>query len=195
MRTTGITNSISGLLIAVTLPLFYGCTSKKYAIELSENLSTNIDTLQEGLPSLEGELIYNPDIITKLYEKGGSLLSAKWNSRDKIAQMIYAIRNASEDGLNPDDYHLQDIESLAEKIVYSESVEVDDVGRLELLLTDSFLLLSSHLAAGKTDPETIDPQWKASRRIVRKDWDTFIDSTLNSNNIIETLQNLTPKHP
>ena len=194
MRTTGITNSISGLLIAVAVPLFYGCTSNKYARELSENLSTSIDTLQEELPSLEGELIYNPDIIAKLYEKGGSLLSARWNSRDKIARMITAIRNASEDGLNPNDYHLQDIESLAEKIVYSENVEVDDVGRLELLLTDSFLLLSSHLSAGKTDPETIDPQWKASRRMARKDRDAFIDSTLNSSNIIETLQNLAPKH-
>jgi len=194
MRATGIINSFSSLLITVTVPIFCGCTSNKFARELSENLSTNIDTLQEKIPAFEGELIYNPDIITRLYEKGGSLLSAKWNSRDRIAQMITAIRKASEDGLNPDDYHLQDIESLTEKIVYSENVEVDDVGRLELLLTDSFLLLSSHLSAGKTDPETIDPQWKASRRMARKNRDTFIDSTLNSNNIIGTLQNLTPKH-
>ncbi len=109
--------------------------------------------------------------------------------------MISAIRNASEDGLNPDDYHLQDIESLAEKIAYSNEAGADDIGRLELLLTDSFLLLSSHLSAGKTDPVTIDPRWKASRRIVRNDWEAFIDSSLNSDNISGSLEALAPKHP
>jgi murein L,D-transpeptidase YcbB/YkuD len=195
MRTTRITNSISGLLFVLIVLLFWTCASNKFARELSENPATIVDTLQDESSGLKEKTIYNRDIITTVYEKGKSFLSAKWNNRDKITQMISAIRNISEDGLNPDDYHLQEIERLTEKIAYSENIEVDDIGRLELLLTDSFKLLTSHLSTGKTDPETIDPQWKASRRIARKDWGNFIDSTLNSNDIIETLQNLTPGHP
>ena len=194
MRTTGITNSITCLLIAVTIPLFSACTSRKFTRDLSESLTTNIDTLNAESHALKPEAILNPDIITLLYEKGGELLSPKWNSRDKISQMITAIHNASLDGLNPDDYHHTEIESLTQKIVSSDKVNVEDAGRLDLLLTDSFLLLSSHLSVGKTDPETIDPQWHASRRLIRKDWEKFIDSTLNSNNIIGALQNLAPGH-
>src|SRR5512140_2277247 len=105
MRTTGITKSFTCLLIAITIPVLSGCTSRKFTRELSESLTTNIDTLNAESHALKGEQILNPDIITLLYEKGGELLSAKWNSRDKIAQMITAIHNASLDGLNPDDYH------------------------------------------------------------------------------------------
>jgi len=108
--------------------------------------------------------------------------------------MLFAIRNVLQDGLQPDDYHLSVIEKLTTKIISSDPAEVEDIAQLELLLTDAFLLLSTHLAAGKTDAETIDPQWKASRRTVRLDWKSFIDSTLQSNNITENLGNLTPKH-
>jgi len=195
MLTTKITNSISGLLFVIVFSLVCTCTSEKFAGNSSENPATITDTLKSESSGVTTEVIYEPDILTKLYEKGKGLLSAKWNSRDKIEQMISAIRNASYDGLNPDDYHLRDIEQLAEKIAYSDNIGIDDIGKLEFMLTDSFRLLSSHLSVGKTDPETIDPQWKASRRIARKDWGTFIDSTLNRNkNINEILQGLTPVH-
>lgn len=194
MRTTWITNSIPGLLIALIITLSYACSSRKFEQKLAENPTSNIELLKGRSPEFDLELNYIPDIITMFYEKWGNLLSAKWKSRDKIAQMISSIRNASVDGLNPDDYHLQEIERLAEKIAFSDNVEIEDISKLEQLLTDSFMLLSMHLTAGKTDPEIIDPQWKASRRIVKKDWEGFIDSTLNSNDIIETLQNLAPEH-
>ncbi len=174
--------------------IFYRCASVSYNKVLSDKLKTDIEILKVDPPVIEGKLIYNPDIITQLYEKGGNLLSVKWGSRDKIAQMLFAIRNVLQDGLQPDDYHLSVIEKLTTKIISSDLAEVEDMAQLELLLTDAFLLLSAHLATGRTDAETINPQWKASRRTVRLDWKSFIDSTLQSNNITENLENLTPKH-
>jgi hypothetical protein len=105
--------------------------------------------------------------------------------------MLFVLHNINREGLHPEDYHLSAIEKLADKIILSEEAEVGDIARLELLLTDSFLLLSAHLATGKTDAETIDPQWRASRRALTIDWEKFIDSTLN-NCIVENLQMLTP---
>jgi len=127
-------------------------------------------------------------MITLLNEKAGDLLSPRWAHGDKIARMITAIQNVQADGLNPDDYHLPDIEKLTERIILSDEPAAEDIGRLELMLSDAFLLLSSHLAAGKTDPAIIDPEWKALRRNLRQNWQSFIDSTLNTNNIAETLQ-------
>ncbi|MGB8492561.1 MAG: L,D-transpeptidase family protein [Bacteroidales bacterium] len=182
------------ILIVTAAAILSGCTSRRFLKELSDNLKTNIDTLGSNPPVLDGTRIYNPDIITRLYAKAGNLLSPMWDSREKISQMITAIRNAELEGLNPEDYHLTDIEVLAEKIVSSGKARADDVGKLELLLTDSFLLLSSHLSAGKIDPETVDPQWSASRRTVRQDWSYAIDSTLNSNDIAGALLKLAPRH-
>lgn len=186
--------SFSGFLIVVMISLLYGCTARRLKNELSENLKANLDTLNQISPEVGGKPIYNPDIITQLYEKGGNLLSAKWDSRDKIAQMISAIRNSSLDGLNPDDYHLPEIELLARKIVSSDKTEAEDISHLEFLMTDAFVLLASHLSEGKTNPETINPQWNVSRRKLKQNWSSFIDSTLNTDNIAGTLQSLTPGH-
>ena len=186
---------LPSIILAITIAsALEGCVSSRYSKELSDDLTTEIKTLQEEAPVIEGEVIHNPDVITQLYEKGGTLLSAKWNNVDKITQMMSAIRSASQEGLRPEDYHLSDIEKLTDRIISSDEVRTEDIASLELLLTDAFLVFSSHLAAGKTDPETIDPQWKVVRRTIRQNWDSFIDSTLMSGYIFETLHNLSPAH-
>lgn len=194
MQIERMTRSYNSLLIAVIISLFWGCSSDRSEKELSYILRTYIDTLKTKPSLLDGKPIYNPDIITKLYEKDGILLSAKWKERDNISQMITSIRNATREGLNPDDYHFQEIEKLAEKTLLTDKVDVKEIARLDLLLTDAFVLLSSHIAEGKTDPDTIYPQWSISRRKVIPDWNNFVDSTLKSKNIAEALQDLTPRH-
>lgn len=184
----------SMVFITIFLIAFDGCSHRTYKIELPLKLLPVGEITEEELPVDNGVLIGATDIITQLYEKSDKLLSATWNSRENLNQMLFVLHNVYREGLNPEDYHLSAIEELADKIVLSEEAEVIDISRLELLLTDSFLLLSTHLAAGKTDAETIDPQWKASRRVPTINWGKFADSTLLNNRIIENLQKLTPAH-
>ena len=188
-------NLFMNLMIAVFISLIIGCSSKGPKDRLSDNLNASFKSFWQDSLITKDKALFNRDIILKLYKRGGSILSTKWNSRIKIDQMISAIHNASQDGLNPYDYHLRDIESLVEKLSLSKKVKVNEVIRLELLLTDSFLLLAYHLSIGKTDPETIYPEWDITRRNTGLIWDKLIDSVLISKDIIEALQNLTPKHP
>src|SRR4030043_1060084 len=181
-------------LIATISILENGCGQWAYKEELPEKLTIINEIIHEGPPVVDGSIICNPDIITQLYEKSEKLLSVIWKSRENLDQMLFVLHNIYQEGLNPENYHLSVIEKLADKIILSDEVEVVDIARLELLLTDAFLLLSAHLAVGKTDAETIDPQWKASRRALNIDWGKFIDSTLQNNCIIENLQKLTPRH-
>ena len=184
----------SVVIIAVITTLYNGCSPWAYKKEFPEKLVVIKEIIKEEIAVIDGYRLYNPDIIAQLYEKSEKLLSEIWERRENIDQMLFAIRNVSMDGLHPEDYHLSLIEKLAQKIILSDSVDIIDIAKLELLLTDSFLLLSAHLAGGKTDAETIDPKWKAARRLVRMDLDKFIDSTLQNKRIIEGLQKLTPKH-
>jgi len=184
----------SGILITIFAALFYGCGKWAYKEELPEKLTIINELIQDKPTAAEKTIICNPDVITQLYEKSEKLLSVVWNSRENLEQMLFVLHNVNLEGLNPQDYHLSAIEKLADKIILSEMVEVADIARLELLLTDSFLLLSSHLAVGKIDAVTIDPQWKASRRALMIDWEKFKDSTLKDSRIIKNLQLLTPGH-
>jgi murein L,D-transpeptidase YcbB/YkuD len=182
------------VLMAAIATLLAGCGRWAHNPKHPEKLVVIKEIVEEDMPVLEGETLYNPDIIAQLYSKSENLLSVIWERRENIDQMLYAIRNVKVDGLNPEDYHLSSIEELAQKIIASDTANIKDIAYLELLLTDSFLLLSTHLAGGKTDSETIDPQWRASKRIVRLDLLGFIDTTLHNNRILKGLQELTPKH-
>ncbi len=176
----------SGILIVAVTSVFNGCGNWVKLKSFNE--------IKERLPVAEGIVIYNTDVVTQLYEKSEKHLSSKWKSRENIDQMLFVLRNAYRDGFHPEDYHLSEIEKLADKIILSGKVDDGDIARLELLLTDSFLHLSMNLATGKTDAGIIDPQWKASRRALSIDWGNFIDSTLLKNHIIVNLQKLTPRH-
>lgn len=165
-----------------------------YKKKLSEILRNKIEALDKDTASMDGKPIYQPDMISHLYEKGGKYLTAKWSKRENIDQLLDFIRNAHHEGLNPDDYHISIIESLMARIIDSPTASMDDVAQLELMLTDAFLLLSSHLAGGKTDQLTIDPNWHAARRGLNIEWNNYIDSTLKINKVNETLHKLTPNH-
>ncbi len=184
----------SSILVLVLALLSAGCSPGPSRKEVSDNLQANISLLQNEPPVIEGSLVYNPTLVTMLYQKGERYLSPRWDSRENIEQMIAAIRNSGSEGLNPEDYHLSAIEELAGNIGYSDAVSAPDIARLEILLTDALLLLSAHLSRGKINSESIDPQWKAARRTLRVNLEEFVDSILSNGRIAESLTYLTPRH-
>jgi murein L,D-transpeptidase YcbB/YkuD len=184
----------AGVLIASSVALFNGCGQWAYKMESPGAPVVAKVIIMEDPPVADDTMVSKNDLITRLYQKSEYLLSGTWKSKQNLDQMFFVLRNVYLEGLNPEDYQFSSIEELAEKIILSEKAEFDDIVRLELLLTDAFLLLSSHLAMGKTDAETIDPQWRASGRGVTMDRIGFIDSTLQNNRIFANLKKLTPGH-
>lgn len=186
---------MTGVFLLFTITSFlFGCTQKVKKKVLSEKLKEKIEVLQEEVPLLDTVHIYNTDIIAQLYQQSGKLMSAKWSNRKNIDQLLEFIRQIDQEGLNPEDYHLTLIENLTTKIVTEKNATLEEIADFELILTDAFLTLSSHLAGGKLDAESIDPQWKAIRRNLDIEWEVFIDSTLRYNKVKETLNRLTPNH-
>lgn len=61
-------------------------------------------------------------------------------------------------GLRAADYHLGAVNRLADDDRAGALVD------LELALSDAFVMLASHLLAGRLNPESLDPEWFASRR-------------------------------
>lgn len=112
-----------------------------------------------------GELLCGSLVLPRFYGLRG--FSPCWITDNGVTKqalhLVQAIRGAEFEGFNPQDYHLGVIESLLKKLhnpnVKTASIPVENMLELELLLTDAFFLYSSHLTAGRVNPETIHTEW------------------------------------
>ncbi|MCJ7499499.1 L,D-transpeptidase family protein [bacterium] len=103
---------------------------------------------------------------------------------------LESLRKAGKEGLDPEDYHLSRILSLISQIKTGASDLRGLLVDLDLLLTDSYLVYSSHLLAGNINPTSIDPEWHANRRDA--DLAGILSRALESNQITASLQKLLP---
>jgi L,D-transpeptidase YcbB len=111
--------------------------------------------------------------------------------------LIKAIKNAHDDGLSPADYHVASLQLLLNEIkqkqTVNEPLKPEILVDLELLLTDAFLLLGSHLLAGRVNPETIHSAWiveNPSTNLAE-----VLQRALKTNRIEGVLDSLRPPHP
>lgn len=117
-----------------------------------------------------------------------------WHSADgrptkPAHELLQALSDSAADGLHPADYHRAALETLLARQDGGEGLVVDR----ELLLTDAYLLLASHLLAGRVDPVRIDNEWHAQRREV--DLVAHLTQALSAGDVPESLQALRPAQP
>jgi L,D-transpeptidase YcbB len=124
-----------------------------------------------------------------------------WVDEDGFNQngttLVSAIFNAGENGLKTEDYHYAKLKRLNDAFsknpLKRKTAEAEDLLLGEMLLTDAFFLFASHLYYGKTDPETIDPQWHAERNNCPIEMDNYLLDALKAKNLREALQLLEPQ--
>jgi murein L,D-transpeptidase YcbB/YkuD len=81
----------------------------------------------------------------------------------RVHALVRALRAAEREGLRPRDYHLERIEATLARLEATGSREPHRLSDLDLLATDAFLVYGAHLAGGRVNPETIDPEWWSTR--------------------------------
>ncbi len=135
-----------------------GCLRAQDTKDLANELRIRIESVADSrMMQVQGDLICCRQAVPQFYNS--RFFEPAWN--EMLAhELIESIRVSEYEGLNPKDYHLEQLEYLLGKERLSTYEKTD----LELLLTDSFLLFSSHLMSGKVNPQTIDTDWKVSRR-------------------------------
>ena len=123
-----------------------------------------------------------------------------WNNEhgpNRLADdLVAALNRADLEGLNPEDYHVNEIGALLAYVRLAtadgRTPETARLADLDLLLTDAFLLYGSHLLGGRVDPESLHPLWEASPR--GADLGTLLQTALDSRKIARSLQRLAPTH-
>jgi murein L,D-transpeptidase YcbB/YkuD len=106
--------------------------------------------------------------------------------------LLNYIRHVGQQGLQPDDYHLYLIEEYLGKIMSHTTADATAIMKLDLLLTDAFMLLGSHLYYGKVDPAKEGANWKMQRKDPELRMDLKLEKALAGNAVENELNMLAP---
>lgn len=173
---------------------------KNLSSEIQERLRNRIEAAGPSPELVVGdELIHASIVLPMFYQR--RIFQPAWCSDqgplDLADQLVSAIKQAVQEGLTPEDYHLGKIESSLDEVRSNQERNILlNLGRmadLDLLCTDAFLIYGSHLLAGKVNPEKIDSEWFAYRR--EKDLSQVLETALQTGQIEESLKNLLPQQP
>lgn len=144
--------------------------------------------VEHPVDSAGGEALRVPQEVAAFYRARGA--APAWFDADgtpslEVAALLDMVKGATRDGLVPSDYHAEVLDRLA-----ADSGSPDRAAALELLLTDAFLSLADHLAAGKLSPQSVDPAWAVKRK--RSDTKKLLAAALKARTIKETLEGQGP---
>jgi len=194
-------------MLKILLPAFFLHLFVSSSVAKDDNFQSQIQQLifnvvsrQSGdsLIIIHNQVIRTAETTASFYRKMN--FRAVWineNGFNFFAQeLMFAINNAEANGLKKTDYHTASLERLEAKSsraqLKRELPAINDLFEAELLLTDAYLLFSAHLNYGKTDPETIDPQWHAERNDCNIELDNYLIHALQHKKIAQSLSELEP---
>lgn len=147
---------------------------------------------------IEGTYLYSTVVISRFYENRA--FHPAWieneKPKERAYEMRYEIRQAQFDGLQPEDYHLVALDQLFSKIESDrksgKDPSLNDLATLDLLLTDAYILLSSHLYLGKVNPDNLTVAWNIQRYAPDLRIDQRLEKALQEENIRKSLEALYP---
>jgi L,D-transpeptidase YcbB len=164
-----------------------------------EQLTINKDT------RIGGEKFHSIEYVSNLYAKND--YKPFWTEPGYVENAINGIKGSFEDGLQPEDYHLEAILSLQSEIATMKSdkvgkvvkvvevVEVEKMAELDLLLTDGVIFYADHLLYGKIDPVDLFPTWNFGFAPIPDLNASTFSEYITNHEIPSRLRNLRPDMP
>ncbi|PKP49185.1 MAG: murein L,D-transpeptidase [Bacteroidetes bacterium HGW-Bacteroidetes-11] len=119
------------------------------------------------------------------------------DSLGKVQQMLRFIEGAEFHGLIPGQYHLAKISGLYDEIRKDSSLIFNRnyLANIDLLLSDAYFILASHLYHGKIDPESLEALWGIRRNKAVLPFEVHLKEILSSGSIENGFRNFYPPHP
>ena len=190
------------LFFSIAFQLVYLCQIQAGSMmdfSASDQLRAILETDNAGgkIPVKEVSL-GNSEAIHRFYDSRN--YQEVWSQNGVLTELAYElrfeIRQAKFDGLNPADYHLTRIEPFFSSFEANKKAnrtnEVTDLASLDLLLTDAFFELASHLERGKIDPSKLESDWEISRKPQKADYLALLTKSIKEQAIRKNLEMLYP---
>ncbi|XOV92950.1 MAG: murein L,D-transpeptidase [Bacteroidota bacterium] len=174
----------TAITFIISLYAFTNIAQQGSSAQLSNEIRLKVES-GSSIPIAFGSGICCRVAVSQFYFS--NLFVSIWNAQRAMG-LLEAIENCDKEGLNPEDYHFSVLNTLFTK----QDKTVLEQAEFELLLTDSFLLLASHMMSGKVDPTLIDSNWKTVRR--EGDPVELLKLAIGSSDIMGTLYSIRPKY-
>jgi murein L,D-transpeptidase YcbB/YkuD len=166
---------------------------------LSEAIRERVDHLRYELEhdhrdhAVHGERIVLGDTVARYYES--QQFRAKWRDPARLSQLVDALLELVNDGLDPVDYHVDALDVYRAELRRVKTLPLDEQAGLELLATDAMMLGLYHLYLGKVDPVKLSSQWNfASRPVSVERGFEALTRALDSGQVRETFERARPQH-
>ncbi|MBI4228273.1 MAG: L,D-transpeptidase family protein, partial [Deltaproteobacteria bacterium] len=130
------------------------------------------------------------DQVSKFYELQN--YQPIWSNNSEVLPqantLISIIKDAENEGLQPSDYHLEQINISFNEIQNNKDpFDRHMLAKFDLLLTDSLILYVSHLINGRTEPQGVDLTWLKTHNKV--DFGKMLSLSLDSNQFQNAVSN------
>jgi L,D-transpeptidase YcbB len=180
-------DSREGPVVNISQPTFKSHVLKRLSPEKAETDA-----------SASFPIIYYRSILPNFYEKRD--FNPLWVQENGLSaqadQLIHAIEEAELDGLISEDYHLNQLRPLIvefkQALLHGQPFNSEKQADIDLLLTDAFLLFSSHLLSGRVIPNAVDSTWLFFNPV--SDITLILNSNAYSNRIESFFDGLRPAH-
>lgn len=169
--------SILGLVVAwfAVVP----CGSAVLAAPPSEAMS---QISPANFKNIAGQTIRSAAAVEQFYRERNNTRAWTAGAGSALQDLRMAVITAGSHGLSPKDYH---------GVALSRAIIDGDDLAVELLATDAYLTLGSHLLRGKVDPNSIEPSWTAVKRSI--DLTRHLSDALVSGSVRTSLEALAPR--
>jgi murein L,D-transpeptidase YcbB/YkuD len=179
------------LVIAVFLLFFVRSAAQTNGPKTIESLVRNAIVVADlvGNPTFViGDESVDGDALFRFYDLRASRLAWSGEGRaDDAAAAIQTLSKAADDGLENQDYHLEQLTTI------DPALSPEAAATYDFLLTDALLKYARGLSSGAAAPQAIDTD--IDRAVEPLNLTRELNSAVESGTLAEFLTGLTPPHP
>lgn len=154
------------------------------------------DKVPEERIKVSGTGLYSSVLIPKFYLSNAFYPAwiTSYNDFDVAFEMINFISDVKNHGLLPQDYHIDELRELKMQLISDSSAvfNAETITKIDVLLTDAFLMLSSHLNQGKVNPETFETEWGIRRDKPELEIDEKLIQFLEEGSVVKNMNQFYP---
>jgi murein L,D-transpeptidase YcbB/YkuD len=179
------------MVITLTSLLAYAARAEEAASE-SEILQARVEQIRDDASfRISGARIVAKRLVAELYARRGFTLL--WTAPAAREDLLRAIRDSADDGLEPEDYLLSALQS-ARSAAEAPGASLDAQIDYELLQSEALIRLFYHLIFGKVDPTSFDATWNFTRKLHLNDPAAFVQQSIDSGELYARIEREKPQH-
>ena len=131
------------------------------------------------------------ELLAEVYERRG--FEPAWSGIHRLVSLIELVRATAADGLDPEDYHLSDLERVHGMLINGRVLNAVERAALDIAMTDSLIRLGYHQRFGKVNPYDLDPTWNFSRDLQGRNPAKVIQEAFEAESLTEFRDTVFPR--